>query len=282
MKQFVKLLSVIAFTALNIHVFSQSNKYPFEIKITGKGNQSIIFIPGFACAGEVWDSTKSTYENEFTCYTLTMAGFAGVPAQPNPTFASWEKGIATYIRENKIRKPILIGHSMGGGLAMALAADYPNLISKIVVVDALPCLAATGDSTFKASDNKDYSAMISKFTPIKDEDFYKMQKQTIPYLLADTAYIEIVVQWSVKSDRTTFAQMFSDFMNTDLRDKIAKVKCPSLILLEPSFAAAKPIIEKQYSKLKTAKINYATKGLHFIMYDDKEWYDKQLNNFIKK
>jgi len=31
-----------------------------------------------------------------------------------------------------------------------------------------------------------------------------------------------------------------------------------------------------------AEIKYATKGLHFIMYDDKEWYDKELKNFISK
>jgi pimeloyl-ACP methyl ester carboxylesterase len=34
---------------------------------------------------------------------------------------------------------------MGGGLALAIASDYPELIDKIVVVDALPCLAALRD-----------------------------------------------------------------------------------------------------------------------------------------
>jgi pimeloyl-ACP methyl ester carboxylesterase len=44
------------------------------------------------------------------------------------------KGIATYIKNNKIEKPVIIGHSMGGGLAMAIAADYPELVGKIVIV----------------------------------------------------------------------------------------------------------------------------------------------------
>jgi pimeloyl-ACP methyl ester carboxylesterase len=280
MKQFIRVFIIIAFSALLLNVFGQSNNYPFEVKISGMGKQAILLIPGYACSGDVWNDTKALYEKQFTCYTLTMAGFAGVPAQKGASFENWEKAIAQYIKDKKINKPLIIGHSMGGGLALALAADYPELIDKIVVVDALPCLAATRDSTFKVSADKDYSGMVAKFTSWKDDEYYKMQKQTIPYLMADTAHLETVVQWSVKSDRATLAQMFSDFMNTDLRDKIATIKCPALILLETGFADIKPVIDKQYSKLKTAHITYSTKGLHFIMYDDKEWYLKQLTAFV--
>jgi pimeloyl-ACP methyl ester carboxylesterase len=282
MKQFAKLSIVIVFTSLTLNVYGQNNNYPFEVLISGKGSQSIIFIPGFACSGEVWDETKILYENHFTCYTLTMSGFAGVPPQSKPTFTSWEKAIAMYIQQNKIVQPIIIGHSMGGGLAMALAADYPDLISKIVVVDALPCLPALINSSFQVKENNDCGAMVSQITSAANEQFYQMQKQTIPRLLADTSKQELVVEWSVKSDRTTFAEMYCDYSNTDLRKKIAAIKCPALVLLESYFANFKLPIQEQFINLKTANLQYATKGLHFIMYDDKEWYNKQLNSFIRQ
>jgi hypothetical protein len=76
--------------------------------------------------------------------------------------------------------------------------------------------------------------------------------------------------------------MFCDFSNTDLREKIASIICPTLVLLEPSFANLKLAMNDQYKNLKTAQLVYATKGLHFIMYDDKEWYDNELNTFISK
>ncbi len=281
MKQFVKLSIGIAFTASTLNVFGQNTNYPFEVKKSGKGTQSIILIPGFACSGEVWNDTKSLYENDYTCYTLTMAGFAGVPPQHKPSFQIWEKGIATFIQQNKVDKPIIIGHSMGGGLAMALAADYPELISKIIVVDALPCLTALMNPSFKTKENNDCSEMVAQITSATNEQFYQMQKQTIPQLLADTSKQELVVNWSVKSDRTTFAEMYCDFSNTDLREKIATIKCPALILLESYFVNFKPAINEEFKKMKTANLQYATKGLHFVMYDDKEWYCKQLNDFIK-
>jgi hypothetical protein len=75
--------------------------------------------------------------------------------------------------------------------------------------------------------------------------------------------------------------MYCDFSNTDLRDKIATISCPTLVLLEPYFLNVKPLIEVQYKNAKTATIQYASKGLHFIMYDDKDFYLEQLKNFIK-
>lgn len=281
MKKYIILIIAFLFSALCLNVFSQTKSYPFGVLKTGKGKQPILFIPGFASSGEVWNETRASFEKDFTCYTLTMAGFAGVKPQPNPSFENWKTEIANFIKENKIEKPILIGHSMGGGLALAIAADYPELIGKIVVVDALPCLAALSDVSFKSKENKDCSPMVAQMAAMNETQFYDMQKQTMPRLLEDKSKLEMVVDWSVKSDRTTFGQMYCDFFNTDLRSRIVQIKCPSLILLESYFINLKPAIEEQYKNLKTANFKYANKGLHFIMYDDTAWYFQQLNNFIK-
>jgi pimeloyl-ACP methyl ester carboxylesterase len=284
MKKMKKIkISLITFliTALCLNTLGQNMSYPFNVIKSGQGKQSIIFIPGFASSGEVWNETKSNYEKDFTCYTLTMAGFADARPQPDATFTNWENKIAEYIKENKIEKPILIGHSMGGGLALAIASDYPELIGKIIVVDALPCLSALSNPAFESKTKTDCSALVNQMTSATNEQFYQMQKMSISRLVADTSKQELVISWSLKSDRKTFAEMFCDFSNTDLREKINSIKCPALILLEEYFKNIRPVIEEQYKNLKTANLQYSNKGLHFIMYDDKEWYMSQLNNFIK-
>ncbi len=93
--------------------------------------------------------------------------------------------------------------------------------------------------------------------------------------------MDSIISWSIKSDRSTFAGMYCDFSSTDSRE-IALVKCPSFIMLEPIFTNYKSAIDEQFKNMKTANIQYATKGLHFIMYDDKAWYDKALSNFINQ
>jgi pimeloyl-ACP methyl ester carboxylesterase len=281
MKKYIFLVITLLFSALCLNVFGQTKSYPFEVAKTGKGKQAMIFIPGFASSGDVWNETKSNFEKEFTCYTFTMAGFAGVKPQPNASFKSWETEIANYIKANKIERPIIVGHSVGGGLALALASDYPELINKIAVVDALPCLAALRDPSFKSQENNDCTSMLTQITAMSEDEFYQMQKRNMAMLLADASKQDEAISWSMKSDRKTFSEMYCDFSNTDLRDKIAKIQCPSLILLEFGFSNYKAPIEAQYKNLKTASFQYSNKGLHFIMYDDKEWYLAQLNNFIQ-
>ena len=281
MKNYIFLPIVLLFSALCLNVFGQTKSYPFEVAKTGNGKQSIIFLPGFASSGDVWNETKSNFEKDFTCYTFTMAGFAGVKPQPNASFKNWEIEIVNYIKANKIEKPIIVGHSMGGGLALAIASDYPELISKIAVVDALPCLAALRDPSFKSQENNNCASMVNQIAAMPEDEFYQMQKRNMAMLLADASKQDEAISWSMKSNRKTFGEMYCDFSNTDLRDNIATIKCPSLIVLEFGFSNYKAPIEAQYKNLKTASFEYANKGLHFIMYDDKEWYLAQLSNFIK-
>lgn len=265
---------------LCFNAFGETESAAFEVVKSGKGNKSIMFIPGFASSGEVWDETKAIFEKEYTCYTLTMAGFAGSKPQQDPSFKNWVKSIATYIKENKIEKPIIVGHSMGGGLALAIASDYPELIEKIVVVDALPSLSALINPFFQSTEKTACSAILNQITSLTKDQFCQMQKMAISRLVADTSKQDLVLSWSMNSDRETFAKMYCDFSNTDLREKIGNIKCPVLILLEEPFKNMKPAIEEQYKKLKNANIQYADKGLHFIMYDDKDWYLEQLSKFV--
>ncbi|MFT3679660.1 MAG: alpha/beta hydrolase [Ferruginibacter sp.] len=282
MKKIALLASIIFIYSIKMAALPAGNKYPFEVIITGQGDQPILFIPGFGCSGEVWNDTKKLYENKYKCYGLTMPGFAGVPPTANPSFQQWVNEIAAYIKHLKINKPVLVGHSMGGAMAMAIAAQYPELVSKVVVVDALPCLAALMDPSFKSNENIDCSAMIAQMTAASDEQFYQMQKQSIKQLVADTSKQAAIINWTTRSDKNTFGKMFCDFSNTDLRNSINSIQCPVLILLEPYFAGIQGAINDQYKNLKTATILYATKGLHFIMFDDKTWYEEQLNNFVNK
>lgn len=279
-RKFRILIIAFLFSLLCLDVFGQEAS-SFQYTKTGKGNQALLFIPGFACSGHVWDETVQQFAGTNTCYTITFKGFAGIAPQPDPQISTWVSDIAAFIRDNHIEKPIIIGHSLGGVMAMQLAATYPDLVSKIVVVDALPCLPALRNPAFKVQEHTGCEAMVQQFTGMSNDQFAAMQRQGIGAMLADTAMRSAVVDWSLASDRATLGAVYCQLLNTDLRTSIAGIKCPALIMLEPAFRQLSANIEEQYSLLPGKTINYAAKGLHFIMFDDKDWYISQLKAFVR-
>ncbi|MCK0114914.1 alpha/beta fold hydrolase [Gelidibacter sp. F63206] len=102
------------FLLIHIQSFGQRiSGYPFEFEKSGNGMGAIVLIPGFAFSGEVWSETKAVFEKGFTCYTLTMAGFADPEPRPNPSFEDLRTRIADLIKSENMVKPILIGYNMG-------------------------------------------------------------------------------------------------------------------------------------------------------------------------
>ncbi len=278
----MKKIILIIYSILALHLIAFSNTdYGFDIKIHGKGDKNMIMLPGWGCSGDVWNETIEHLGDGYMCYIFTMPGFGGVVPESSPNLNEWVNSIASYIKEYKIEKPVVIGHSIGGGIAMMLAAEYPGLISKIIVVDALPCVAALNNPVFKSAENPDCSAYIQQFSSMNDEQFYQMQKSTMASLMSDTAHRKEVMNWTLNSDRNTLAEIFCQYLNNDMRELISNISCPALILLESPFKNIQQVISDQFKNMKAATIEYSNKGLHFIMYDDKEWYLRQIDNFLK-
>lgn len=261
---------------------ANAQTYPFQVKISGKGPKNVILIPGYGCSGDVWNQTVQSLGENYKCYVLTMPGFAGVKAQQSPEISDWVKSIAQYIQNEKISKPIVVGHSLGGVMAQWIAADYPSLVSGVVVVDALPCLPALSNPAFKVSPAPDFTPYANHFKALSDQQFAQTETMAAASLSADTAAVPLIASWGIHSDRATLGVIYGQLMNTDLRPKLSAISCPVLVMLEPSFKAISSSIEGQYKDLKTAKLVYATKDLHFIMYDDKDWYLQQLKNFLQQ
>ena len=258
--------------------FAQS----FSVQRVGSGKQAVILIPGFACSGEVWCQTVDALHGDYTCYVLTMPGFAGIASEVNSSFGNWTQQIVDFIRSENIEKPILIGHSMGGGLALNIASTHTNLVKSLVVVDALPCLAAIYNPNFQARNISagEFAEAEARLLGVSDEQFRRQAYISATSLTADSLRYDDLVKWSLLSDRQTYARMYYDYSNVDLRPVLKNISVPALVLLEHPFKKMAPLIEEQFGSLPNFRLEYANKGLHFIMFDDWEWYIRQIMDFL--
>jgi N-formylmaleamate deformylase len=135
---------------------------PFQVKVSGHG-QPMILIPGLSSSGETWDTTVARYQDRFECHVLTVAGFAGVPRIPAPMLDQVRDGLAAYIREHKLNKPVIVGHSLGGFIALTLGAKYPDLTGRLVIVDSYPFLAGITNPNATAKTAHDMAAQMHQY-----------------------------------------------------------------------------------------------------------------------
>src|ERR1700744_3353585 len=123
-------------------LMAQAQSYSFSVEKTGHG-PAMILIPGLDCSGAVWKETVAHYKDRYTCYSLTLPGFAGQPAiHGDSLLVTVAREIGRYIADNKLNKPLLVGHSLGGWLALEVAVVNPGLPGGIVCVSSAPFLPA--------------------------------------------------------------------------------------------------------------------------------------------
>src|ERR671935_226720 len=107
----------------------------FTVQTVG-GGPPMVLIPGLSSSGDVWTSTVEKYRARYTCYVLTLAGFAGgpgaIPPTKGPYLARIRDELLEYIARNKLRRPVVVGHSLGGVIALWAAAVEPDTVGAVI------------------------------------------------------------------------------------------------------------------------------------------------------
>ncbi|MEA3065830.1 MAG: hypothetical protein QOJ27_2282, partial [Sphingomonadales bacterium] len=114
-----------------------------SVEVTGSG-PDVVLIPGLSSSPQVWQGAVAAVPG-YRYHLVHVAGFASKPPGANgsgPVVEPVAEEIARYIRQRKLKKPAIVGHSLGGAWAIMIAGRHPELVSKVMVVDMLPVLGA--------------------------------------------------------------------------------------------------------------------------------------------
>lgn len=262
---------------------------PFTVSVTGQG-KAVILIPGLMSDARVWNDLSRVLEKRYQLHLVNIAGFAETPAVPNPSLLKVKQQLLDYIEQNKLDKPAIIGHSLGGFMAMWVASDSPDSVGPIISVDGLPFIGPvftqTNTSTVEslasqAAQMRDmYSAMTSQQLSMQSRYGLSHQATSIEAQNTVMAMIE-------PSDPATVGEALFTLLSTDLRQDIGKINTPLLLLgatggltEKAQKQAAKQLYKQQLAALPQAKLVMNNQSRHFIMLDDPNWLTKQVVEFL--
>ena len=112
-------------------------------EVEGAGPTPVVFLHGFAAALTTWDDIRGFFPpDRFCLYFLDLKGFGRSSKPHDGAYRPADQAtvVAAFLADQGLRKIILVGHSLGGGIALltvldAQAAGKDDLIDGLVLID---------------------------------------------------------------------------------------------------------------------------------------------------
>ncbi len=258
----------------------------------GQRGTPLILIAGLASGAWTWQQTVRRFSGEHVVYVLTLPGFDGRPMVEGAGLQTAQQALSDLIATRKLKQPVLIGHALGGTLAIGFAARHPALVRGVVSIDGLPVLPGTEewDSSERYRRAGAIAGRILAATPA----MFAAQQQD--YMrgtgVVDMARADELAKLSARSDPAAVTRYMGEAMAVDLRGALPAITAPVLVI-SPYFDAD----AEQMRMTEAAKVAYyqalmagtpkltvvsVAPARHFAMFDQPQQVNDAIAHFIKE
>lgn len=252
----ILLLCVVGSQAQEINNFVHPEGYTpgkwgelGEVKEFGGGDKSMILLPGWSFDYTIFQDFIEQYKADFKIYAVTLPGFGDTSAPPMPKDSAnfqglyWTnsilEGINQLIASKNISDAILVSYfTYSNVVAMRFALDYPDKISKVIIVSGMAKFTANYP-TYEPRNLKQRIAYVERYlgpqwfktvdkTTWDDGNFHKA-------MFAKDS-VKSLGYWKMMSEVPipTAVRYLCEYYCTDLSLEYSKLKVPVLVVL-PSF-----------------------------------------------
>ncbi|MDO1528968.1 alpha/beta hydrolase [Fulvimonas sp. R45] len=274
-----------------------------QVQRHGDRGRPVILIPGLECGPWVWQRTIADLEKDHVVYAVTLAGFDGVPAPAPDAKAGTlldraDASLLKLIERRHLDKPVLVGHSIGGTLALRFAGEHADLLSGVVAVDGLPVfpgmerVGAAQRQAMAGQMKARYAAMTPAQFQAAALSYMRIMGVIDPQLAARAA------PRLARSDAAATADYMAADLAADYRPGLKQANVPILEISPynaPDFAAAaamskQPVMSEEqkatyYRSLLAnapyAKVVSVSPSRHFVMLDQPAKFRQVLDGFLE-
>jgi pimeloyl-ACP methyl ester carboxylesterase len=259
------------------------------VEVVGSG-PDVVLIPGLSSSPDVWRSTIAALPG-YRYHLIHVRGFAGLAPGANatgPVVSPVADEIARYVRDGGLNRPALVGHSLGGTLAMMVATRNPDRVGRLMVVDMFPFIGAMFGGPQATPDSvRPMAEQIRTNIATATGDARRTQvEQTIAGMVRTENMRAAAVDHSLTSDGPTSGQAMYDIITTDLTPDLVRFTGPFRVLYAapPTMPITPDMLgifyRTAYSGAPQAEVELIPDAYHFIMWDEPARFQRELREFL--
>ena len=109
-----------------------------HVDLGGDGKPPLAILPGLLGSAKNWRTAGAGLSQSFHVFALDLRNHGGSPHAPDMSFEAMSADVVQWLEEQRLPRATLLGHSMGGKVAMRLACKLPDQVERLCVVDIAP------------------------------------------------------------------------------------------------------------------------------------------------
>jgi len=256
----------------------------------------LLFLHGFSNDAHVWDWIAPAFAAHYRVVALDHRGHGDSDRDPEARYdhETMARDVASALESLGAKRVVLVGHSLGGRVAMRFAGLFPEAVAGLVIVDSAPELDARGTTRIRL----DVQQQEPTFASRKDYEriLVRQYPATRPELLA-----KLAVHWTRQRPDGRFElKLDPAFMRgrrgmseddlarwsaeeaKHLWSALEKLPCPALVVRgAASDVLSADVADKMADEvLKQGKLEVVARAGHSVMLDNPEGFEKALSSFV--
>lgn len=123
--------------AETLGVATSADGVPLTYRAAGDGDTALVFVHCWSCDGRYWDAQLEHFARSHRVVALDLAGHGGSGfAREQYTVSAFGGDVIAVIEKLNLNRVVLIGHSIGGPIAVEAASQSPSRIVGLIAVDS--------------------------------------------------------------------------------------------------------------------------------------------------
>jgi pimeloyl-ACP methyl ester carboxylesterase len=255
-----------------------------------KRGRPLIFVPALFCGSWEWNAQINALSSEYDVFVVTLPGFDGRPmVSGDALMERAARDLHLLIETRDLKRPIVIGHSLGGTLTVFFAERYPNDAAGIVTVEGGYPVAPT-----QATRDAQVARTVKPYEGITQSELGPaLRKNMLQYTITSTPDVNTVERLAARSDPNAIVAWLRAALTLDLTPALSSIRVPFTAIV-PFDKEIDPYqgFKSRESKL-AAYVRWASRApygkviiidnsRHFVMFDQPKRFARALTSELSR